>query len=64
MSTVYKVPSLVCKGCATYIKEVVKTADKEADVRVDLEGKTVEVDTSMSEESVKQAIRSTGHTIE
>lgn len=64
MSTVYQVPSLVCKGCATYIKEVVKTADRDADVKVDLERKTVEVETAMSEESVRQAISSTGHTIE
>ncbi|MEB3885989.1 cation transporter [Lyngbya sp. CCY1209] len=64
MSTVYRVPSWVCQGCATTIKEVVKTADKDADVKVDWEGKTVEVDTSMSEESVRQALRSTGETIE
>ncbi len=59
----FQVPSVVCKGCSDTITEVIQTEDSEAKVNVDIDKKTVDVDTSMSEESVRQAIQSANHTI-
>lgn len=59
-----KVPSIVCQGCADAIREVIKTADSEAKVSVDVDRKTVDVETTMSVSSVRQAIASINHQVE
>lgn len=64
MSIELKVPSIVCQGCADAIREVITVADANADVRVDLENKKVEVETEMSKASVRQAIESLNHQVE
>lgn len=58
------VPSIVCEGCAETITREIKTHEPRAKVDVDIEGKTVTVDTEASEESVKQMIQSVNHTVE
>ena len=63
MTTTLKVPSIKCEGCADTITKEIKVHDAEATVNVDVENKTVEVDSGMSEESLKQAITSTGHEV-
>lgn len=60
----FKVPSIVCTGCADTIAEVIKTADSAAQVDVDVDSKMVTVGTEMSAASVRQAITSVGHTVE
>lgn len=57
------VPSIVCSGCADTITKAIKTVESEANVNVDIAAKTVTVDAQASEESIKQAITATGHTI-
>ncbi|MBD2305234.1 heavy-metal-associated domain-containing protein [Chroococcidiopsis sp. FACHB-1243] len=64
MSLQLKVPSIVCEGCAETITKAVKSVDAEAQVDVDVSAKTVKVEGSQSEESIKQAIAATGHTVE
>jgi copper chaperone len=64
MAMEIKVPSIVCQGCADTITQEIKTHEPEADVKVDIEGKTVTVDTKASEESVKQMINAVGHSPE
>jgi copper chaperone len=64
MAIQLKVPSIVCDGCATTIKEAIKTHEPEADVKVDVQKKMVSVETGASEESVKQIIVAAGHTVE
>ncbi|NEP18047.1 MAG: heavy-metal-associated domain-containing protein [Leptolyngbya sp. SIO4C1] len=64
MKTTFKVPSMACSGCVDAITKVIKTADEQASVDIDLEKKTVQVDSEMSEASVRQAIVSSGHTVE
>ncbi|MGC1306381.1 MAG: heavy-metal-associated domain-containing protein [Phormidesmis sp.] len=58
------VPSIKCDGCADTITKEIKVHDADANVKVDVAGKTVEVTSdSLSESSVKQAIVSTGHEV-
>ena len=64
MSLQLKVPSIVCDGCAETITKAVKSVDADARVDVDVSAKTVKVEGIQSEESIKQAITATGHTVE
>lgn len=64
MSLQLKVPSIVCEGCAETITKAVKSVDAEAQVDVDVSAKTVKVEGTQSEDSIKQAIAATGHTVE
>ncbi|MEL7052967.1 MAG: heavy-metal-associated domain-containing protein [Cyanobacteria bacterium J06634_6] len=63
MAITLSVPSIKCDGCADTITKEIKVHDANATINVDVEKKTVEVDSNMSEESVKQAITATGHKI-
>lgn len=63
MTMTFNVPSITCQGCADTITEVLKTADPEAKVAVDVENKTVSVDSTMAESSARQAIISVGHEV-
>lgn len=63
MSMTLNVPSIKCEGCADTITKEIKVHDAEAKVNVDVEKKTVEVDSGMSEASVKQAITAAGHEV-
>ena len=63
MTMTLSVPSIKCEGCGETITKEIKVHDENAKVSVDIEKKTVEVDSSMSEESVKQAITVAGHEV-
>ncbi len=63
MSMTFKVPSIKCEGCGDSITKEIKVHDEQATVKVNVKDKTVEVDSEMSEESVKQAIEIAGHEI-
>ena len=64
MALVLKVPSIVCSGCGDTITKAIKTVDSEATVNVDVAAKTVTVEAQASDESIKQAVVATGHTIQ
>ena len=63
MSIKLSVPSIACQGCADTITKAIKNHESEATVEVDVPGKTVTIDAKTSEESIKEIITSTGHTI-
>lgn len=63
MQTTFNVPTITCSGCADAITKVIKTADEQADISVDVDNKTVQVTSEMSEASVRQAIVSAGHEV-
>ena len=63
MTMTLSVPSIKCEGCGETITKEIKTHDTDAKVNVDVENKTVEVDSKMSEASVKQAITAVGHEV-
>ncbi|MBW4630808.1 MAG: heavy-metal-associated domain-containing protein [Iphinoe sp. HA4291-MV1] len=58
------VPNIACQDCATTITESIHTMEPDAKVGVDVNAKTVTVESAASEESIKQAIVSAGYTIE
>lgn len=64
MALKLKVPSIVCDGCADTITETITTMEPDAKVEVDVKAKTVTVEAAASEETIKQAIVATGHTVE
>ena len=64
MALKVKVPTIVCNGCAETITETIQTMEPDAKVEVDVQAKTVTVETEASEETIKQAIVAAGHTIE
>jgi copper chaperone len=63
MSLTFKVPSIKCEGCADIIEKEIKVHDAHAHVKINVESQTVEVESTMSESSVKQAIAISGHTV-
>ncbi|MGF1516113.1 MAG: heavy-metal-associated domain-containing protein [Elainellaceae cyanobacterium] len=63
MAMTLNVPSITCQGCADTITEVLKTADPNATVDVDVEKKTVSLESEMAESSARQAIVSVGHEV-
>jgi copper chaperone len=64
MAILLNVPSIVCSGCADTITKAIKTVESDAAVNVDVAAKTVTVEAKASEESIKQAVVATGHTVE
>ena len=70
MSLKLNVPTLADSKEAKKLTEAIATVDPTAKVRVDIESKTVTVDAAdpstpvASEESIKQAIAATGHSIQ
>ncbi|MBD1826101.1 heavy-metal-associated domain-containing protein [Microcoleus vaginatus GB1-A2] len=64
MAILLNVPSIVCAGCGDTITKAIKTVDSEASVNVDVAAKTVTVEAEASEESIKQAVVVTGHTVQ
>lgn len=64
MTIELKVPSMVCDGCVSTVKDAILTHEPKAKVEIDLDTKQVTVDTEASEASIKQVITAVGHTVE
>ena len=70
MSLKISVPTLADSKEAQKLTDAIATVDPTAKVEVDIESKTVTIDSSdsgkpvASEESIKQAISATGHSIQ
>ncbi|MGK7932875.1 MAG: heavy-metal-associated domain-containing protein [Microcystaceae cyanobacterium] len=63
MTTTLKVPSIACQGCADTITKAIQSNLPNADVSVDVANKIVTVESQASEETLKQVITETGHTV-
>jgi copper chaperone len=63
MALELKVPSIVCGGCVDTITKAIAELDSSATVKGDVQTKTVSVETTASEDAVKEAITKTGHTV-
>lgn len=59
-----QVPSMVCDGCVTVIKDAITTHEPNAKVEINLDTKQVTVETAASESSIRQVITAAGHTVE
>ncbi|TAD81721.1 MAG: copper chaperone [Oscillatoriales cyanobacterium] len=64
MPILFNVPSIACAGCGDTITKAIQTVEPEAKINVDIAAKTVSVEAKAAEESIKQAIVATGHTVE
>ena len=64
MSLKLKVPNIMCSDCASTIAEAIHTMEPDAKVDVDVQGKTVTVESAASEETIKQSIVAVGYKIE
>lgn len=64
MALKLNVPSIACDDCAQMITESINTMEPDAQVNVDVQAKTVTVESEASEETIKQAIVASGHTVE
>ncbi|AFY38460.1 Heavy metal transport/detoxification protein [[Leptolyngbya] sp. PCC 7376] len=57
-----QVPSIVCEGCGSAIAKAIESKQSDAKVSVDLDNKTVTVETTASEAELKSIIVAVGHT--
>ncbi|MFN6572572.1 heavy-metal-associated domain-containing protein [Dendronalium sp. ChiSLP03b] len=64
MALELKVPNIKGDDCAKKITKSIHTMEPDAQVDVDVNGKTVTVESAASEESIKQIIQSAGFSIE
>ncbi|MBE9050690.1 heavy-metal-associated domain-containing protein [Nostocales cyanobacterium LEGE 11386] len=64
MALKLKVPDMACEDCAAKITESIHVMEPHALVDVDVPDKTVTVESSASEESIKQVIVAAGYKIE
>jgi copper chaperone len=63
MALKLNVPTIQSPKCVEDIKRTIKTTEPDAKVEVDIEAKTVTVESGASEETIKQLISATGHQI-
>ncbi len=63
MTLQLQVPSMVCSGCSDTVTKAIKNLDANATVAVDLDSKTVSVESTASTDALKQAIEAIGHTV-
>ena len=64
MALKLKVPNITCEGCAEKITESIHVMEPDARVDVNVQDKTVTVESAASEESIKQVIVASGYNIE
>jgi copper chaperone len=58
-----KVDGMTCGGCAASVKRAIQTLDANANVDVDLAGKTVKIETTVHLDAVKSAIEDAGYDV-
>jgi copper chaperone len=63
MALKLNVPSLSDDAAAEDIKRTIKTTEPDAQVEINIDAKTVTVESGASEETIKQLITATGHRI-
>ena len=55
---------MVCQACANTVTKAIKSLDAEADIKINLETKIVNINGTPSETEIKEAIAAVGHTVE
>lgn len=64
MALKLNVPNIMCDGCGETITDSIHTMEPDAKIEVDVQAKTVTVESAASEETIKQAIVAAGFTVE
>ena len=57
----FSVPDMSCGHCVATVTKAIKTLDAAAEVKVDLAGKTVTVDSSLPAPAVAKALEDAGY---
>jgi copper chaperone len=57
----FTVEGMNCNHCLQSVTKAVKSVDPQADVRVDLKARTLEVDTNASATAVQKAVEHAGY---
>ncbi|AWK99043.1 heavy-metal-associated domain-containing protein [Stutzerimonas stutzeri] len=60
---VFKVSGMTCSHCERAVTQAIQALDPQAQVKVDLAGGTVEVQSSVSEQAIRQAISEAGYQV-
>lgn len=63
MALKLNVPDIACEDCAAKITNSIHVMEPDAKVNVDVQAKTVSVESAASEESIKQIIVAAGYNI-
>lgn len=58
----FEVPDMTCGHCASTVQKAIKSVDPNASATVDLESKTVSVETSVAPEVISASIADAGYT--
>lgn len=64
MALKLNVPNIACENCAAKITNSIHVMEPDAKVDIDVNAKTVSVESKASEESIKQIIVAAGYQIE
>ncbi|GAB4368262.1 MAG: hypothetical protein Kow00121_07250 [Elainellaceae cyanobacterium] len=64
MALKLRVPTLKDQQSAQELKELIHTSESGADVEIDVQSKTVTIESKASEETFRELIVSAGHSIE
>lgn len=64
MTIELKVPSIACDVCAETITKAIKNSEPNAQVNVNVDTKMVTVETTISENEIKEIITKAGHSLE
>lgn len=64
MALKLNVPNIACEDCAAKITNSIHVMEPDAKVDIDVNAKTVSVESKASEESIKQIIVAAGYQIE
>ncbi len=60
---VFNVSGMTCSHCERAVTQAIKALDAQAQVKVDLASGTVEVQSSASEQAIRQAISEEGYRV-
>lgn len=58
------IPDMACGACSETITQAIKAIDPSAEVNSDLSSKALQVNASVNEDSITQAIVQAGYTVE
>lgn len=64
MTIELKVPSIACDVCAETITKAIKNSEPNAQINVNVDTKMVTVETTISENEIKEIITKAGHSLE
>lgn len=64
MTIELKVPSIACDVCAETITKAIKNSEPNAQINVNVDTKMVTVETTISENQIKEIITKAGHSLE